>query len=137
MMPELPDDDPRFEEFHHNLTRAMRVFIGKQLDRVTVMQIHDVVLGHRINFKNTYGYDAPAIVALVLPTSQYIGLYRADLETRDIQIVILNLLREFAVRRVKVDKKELAWALNMAWPNYDPAIEFFAADGQAKRVFLN
>lgn len=136
-MPELPDDDPRISEFSTKLAKLMRPFIGQKLDRATVMQIHDTITKHSIDFKKTYGYNAPAIVAVVLPTSQYIGLYRADLETREIQIVIMNLLRELAMRRVKVDKKELAWALRMAWPNYDPAVEFFADDGQARGAFLH
>lgn len=136
-MAELPDDDPRMNEFSESLIRAMRQFVGKTLDRSTVMQINDAIIEHRIRFKNNYGCDVPVMVAVVLPTSQYVGLFRADLETRQIQVVIMNLLRELAVRRMKVDKRELAWALQMAWPNYDPTVEFFVDDRQAGKAFLH
>jgi len=136
-MPELPDDDPRMDEFVNKIVRSNVKFIGRGYDRFTVQQLLAEVEAHRIHFKQTYGYDAPKMVALVLPTSRYIGLFRADLETRDIQITILNMLREFAVRQVPVDKKELALALRNIWPHYDPAIEFFIADGQAKGALIH
>jgi hypothetical protein len=136
-MPELADDDPRMQKFSKSLTEVMRQFVGKTLDRSTIMQINDAIIEHRIRFKYNYGCDAPVMVSLVLPTSSYVGLFRADLETTQIQIVILNLLREMAVRRMRVDKRELAWAIRMAWPDYDPAIEFFSNDRQAGKAFLH
>jgi len=136
-MPELPDDDPRMDEFINRIVHSNVKYVGRGFDKFTIQQLLEEVEAHRTHFKQKYGYDAPKMVALVLPTSRYIGLYRADLETRDIQMMLLNMLREFAVRQVPVDKRELAYALSQIWPNYDPAIEFFSADGQAKGAFIH
>jgi hypothetical protein len=134
---ELPDDDPRMLEFTKNLMQVMGSFIGEELTSYTMYQIDDAVDNMRANFKLTYGYDIPKLVAVILPSSRHISLFRADLTTENIHIVITNLMREFAVRKIPVNKQELAVAVTRAWPHYDPAIEVFAADGQAKKAFIH
>src|SRR5215203_1740991 len=136
-MPELPDNDPRFRDFATRLSRMVQMFVGRPLDYHTMRQINTMIDHQRINFKKTYGYDIPELVAIVLPTSRHVHFFRADLETAQIQIDVMNMLRLLGLQGRQVDKLELASAIKMAWPDYDPGIETFAADGQAKRALIN
>jgi hypothetical protein len=136
-MPELPDDDPRIEEFSTNLLKLLGRFIGRSLDLAEFNRIKILINDGRAAFKRRYGYDIPELVVLALPTSGHFAVFRADLDSKTIQTMLLNLLREFAVRKVPVNKLELARAIRYAWPHYDPAIEEFATDGQAKGAFIN
>jgi hypothetical protein len=137
-MPELPDDDPRLQEFaSQTLSRLHQLYIGKPLNQHTIRQINTFVDHQRISFKQTYGYDIPELVALILPTSRFIALYRADLDTLQIHVFLTNLMRELGHNKVPVDKLELAQALKLAWPHYDPAIELFANDQQAGKAIIH
>lgn len=135
-MPELPDNDPRIRDFTARLTRMIQMYVGKDLDNHTMRSINTMIDHQRINFKQTYGYDIPKLVAIVLPTSRFIHFFRADLETPQIHTVIGNMLRELGMHRVPVDKRELATAIKLAWPQYDPTIEVYDNDRSGK-VLIN
>lgn len=138
-MPELPDDDPRMEDFNKRLVNLMAKFVGKELSDPTLYRIKTMIDSERTRFKMFYGYEIPEIVILALPTSRHLALFRADLEDKQIHTVVINLLREFGVRRVPVDRKELAIAIHRAWPYYDPnlAVDMAGEDGQAKPSLRN
>ncbi len=136
-MPELPDDDPRFIEFAIHLSNMLQMYMGKPLDRFTMGQINTLIDHQSINFKQRFGFDVPKLVALVLPTSRHIHFFRADLETQQIQVVIKNLLQEFQVHKIPIDTQELATAIKLAWPQYDPGVERYIESGLIGKAFLH
>jgi len=137
-MPELPDNDPRVRDFSTRLTRMLAAYIvGRTLDQHVMRSINTMIDHQRINFKQTYGYEIPELVAVVLPTSRFIHFFRADLETEQIQTVIGNMLQHLKVNNIPVDTHELATAIKLAWPQYDPAIEVFQAHRAARKALIN
>lgn len=136
-MPELPDDSPLLDEFTKELMAILSTFVNEELTLNTMFRIDAVINDQSIKFKQNYGYDIPKLTAIVLPTSRQIAMFRADLPTEQIHIVIMNLLREYAVLGVPVDMQEFSTAIKQAWPHYDPAMETFAADGQAGKAFIH
>lgn len=136
-MAELADDDPRLDEFTKGLMAVLGTFVGEELSIATMHQIDYAVTSESVKFKRTYGYDIPKLAVLVLPSSRHIALFRADLASEQIYIMLLNMLREFAVRGVAVDKRELAIAIRHAWPHYDPPIEVLAKDGQGGKALIH
>lgn len=138
-MPELPDDDPRIEQFNQRLMNLLAKFVGMELSDATLYRIQTMITNERVQFKIANGYDIPKLVILSMPTSRHLGIFRADLESTEIQTVVINMLREFGVRRVPVDRRELAIAIHRAWPYYDPslAIDMAGVDGQAKPSLRN
>lgn len=136
-MAELPDNDPRFRDFAARLFRMLQMYIGKPLDHHTMRQINTLIDHQRIGFKQTFGFDMPELVAVILPSIRFIQLCRADLETPQIHTVIKNMLRELEHRRITVNSMELATAIKLAWPQYDPAIEVYEKDGQAGKAIIH
>lgn len=136
-MPELPDDDPRCIEFVIHLSKMLDIYKGKPLDQFTMRQINTLIDHQCIGFKQKFGFDIPKLVALILPTSQHVHFFRADLETTQIQIAINNMLQEFRMNNIPIDTQELATAIKLAWPQYDPGVEHYLESGQIKKAFFN
>jgi hypothetical protein len=124
-MTELPFDDERVQTSFQLLMRQMQRFIGEPLNSRTVSVILTMIDDHRTNFRREYGHDFPQLVPFILPSSQFIAWFRADLDDHEIYQKVLNLLHEFTVTKVPVNEVELATAIKMAWPSYQPPIEDF------------
>jgi hypothetical protein len=132
MMSELPLDDERVKNALENLMARLGSFIGQPLTSSTLYHIRQVINYNRTDFKKNYGHEFPAIVPLILPKSQFIAWFREDLDNEEIRIKVLNLLREFAVKRIPVSAFELAQAMRFAWPKYEPPIEEYQKAKQVK-----
>jgi hypothetical protein len=122
-MTELPFEDPRVKQNFALLMRHMQRFIGEPLSGDMIVTIQTFIEDFRAKFKLDYGYEFPALVPLILPRSQFIAWFRADLDTHEIRLKLLNLLREFHVKRIPISEMELARAIKLAWPHYSPNIE--------------
>lgn len=133
-MSELPPDDPRVMDALNTLMVRMGTFIGQPLTRTTVDDIRDVITHVRTEFKKWHNHDFPRIVPLILPRSRFIAWFREDLDNDEIRIHVLNLLREFTVKKIPVSEFELAQAMRLAWPSYEPPIEFYRGARQVKML---
>jgi len=133
MMSELPDEDPRMEDFYDRIANGIKAFVGKSLSEATIYFLGKRIEHERTRFKQTYGHEVPKVVLLILPSSRYISIFRADLESPQIQVVVVNMLRELSAMKVPVDIRELSVAIKKAWPQYDPSlvIDMAALDKQA------
>ena len=138
-MAELDDDDPRMLEFNDKLLKLLSKYVGQRVSENTIHDLKYQIDQERIRFQQKYGYDIPQLVVLSLPTSRHLGLFRAYIDSTQIQTIILNMLREFAVRGIPVDRMELAIAIKRTWPYYDPSavIDMADVDGQAKPSMRN
>lgn len=132
-MSELPEDDPRVEKTLAVLMTRMTVFIGYPLTETTINSIRTLVQHTRSDFKANFGHEFPAIAPLILPRSQFIAWFRQDLDSDEVRIKVLNLLREFYVKRIPVSAFELAQAMKLIWPQYEPPLEYYR---NAKQVRL-
>lgn len=134
-MAELPENDPRVRLARANLTqlmmnlRARGPLTSAMIDNM-VREVNDL----RASFKREHGYDLPPLMPFVLPTSDFIVLYRTDLDNKEIEQKILFLLRDMAKSHRPVSKVELARAIKVVWPHYDPAIEDFEARGSKVKL---
>jgi hypothetical protein len=130
---ELPEDDPRVQKYLQSLMSLFADCIGEPLTSASVNTMRELIDDARTEFKKRFGHELPPMVPLVLPRSRFIAWFREDLESDEVRIKVLNLLREFSVKKIPVSAFELAQAMRLTWPKYEPPIEFFQ---QAKQVTL-
>ena len=124
-MAELPEDDPRVGEALQLLMRRVSKFVGYPLNESTVLAIRSVIEQTRNEFKRDYQHELSPLVPLILPTSWFIAWFRQDLDSEQVRIKVLNLLRELTINRLPIGTQELAMAMKLAWPLYEPPIEDF------------
>jgi hypothetical protein len=134
-MSELEVEDERVQDALRQLMWRLGTFIGESLTESTMYAIRSTVEQTRTTFKTTHGYDFPPLAPLILPSSQFIAWFRQDLDNDEVRIKVLNLLREFSIKKIPVKEHELAMAMKLTWPSYnhDGDIEFYR---QAKQVTL-
>jgi hypothetical protein len=131
-MSELPLEDERVQAAYQQLMRQLERFVGMSLSTSTVLAIRSTIEQTRTEFKNKYQHDFPPLVPLILPNSGFIAWYRQDLDNEEIHIKVLNLLRELAMNKLPVEAGELATAMRLAWPNYQPRIEEYRTAAQVR-----
>lgn len=132
-MSELPFEDERVQEALKQLMRRLQMFIGQQLDNSTLLAIRSLIEQTRTEFKRDHQHDFPPLVPLILPTCGFVAWFRQDLTYEEIQIKVLNLLRELTMNRLPVSAMELATAMKAAWPNLgEPPIEYYRNAAQVK-----
>lgn len=131
-MAELDDNDPRVVKAVTELSKYLAHFCGRPFSTQTVYDIQDTVQSCSAKFKADHGHELPRLVALVLPTSQQVTLYRADLSSEIIRQKIIYLLRDYQRLRIPVSTHELALAIKQCWPQYEPPIEDARRDPKLK-----
>jgi hypothetical protein len=134
---ELPENHPLVEQATFWLTSRLMRFYGREFNQATEDQLTELLTHVRATFKKTTGHDFPPLTVLMLPTSQYAGVYRADLDDRAIGVKVLNLLRELGVAGRPVREMELAAAIRFAWPWYKVPIEDWRKDRQGGKGMVN
>jgi hypothetical protein len=135
-MSELAVEDERVQNALEQLMHRLRSYIGEPLTEITMHAIRGAVEEARTEFKKTYSHEFPPLVPLILPSSRFVAWFRQDLENDEVRIKVLNLLREFSLKKIPVSAFELSQAMRLTWPQYnadDGTIEFYR---NAKQVTL-
>jgi hypothetical protein len=131
-MSELPEDDPRVQQYLQMLMDLLADCVGTPLTTASITVMREVIDDARTEFKQKFGHELPPLVPLVLPLSRFIAWFRQDLDSDEVRIKVLNLLREFYVKRIPVSAFELARAMKLTWPSYEPPIEFYRNSRQVR-----
>jgi len=128
-MIELEDNDPRLIRATNDLLERLRPFVGQHFDALNVERICEIVRDHRAEFRRENQADFPPLVPFVLPSLKFIHFVRPDIDNKEIQIQLRNLLVQLSRRpNVLPSALEVATAVRQCWPKYEPPIEVFRTD---------
>jgi hypothetical protein len=131
-MSELPYEDPRVQYALQQLMRRLETYVGQPLENATLLAIRSLIEQTRTEFKLEFQHEFPLLVPLILPASGFVAWFRQDLDDDEIRIKVLNLLRELTMFNLPISAMELATAMKLAWPHYQPPIEYYRQAAQVK-----
>lgn len=132
-MVELEDDDPRLIVSANKLLERLQPFVGRNFDAANLDAICELVQDHRVAFRREHNADFPPLVPFVLPSLKFIHFVRADIEDKEIHIQLRNLLVQLSRRGALPSAMEVAKAVKLCWPRYEPPIEHIRADPLMKQ----
>lgn len=120
-MIELESQDPRVIKAMNHLAKVLSSFVdNKDFNALNLEAMRDIVDGHYDSFRREHGATFPRLTLFALPSVRFVVFYRYELEQEEIRRKMLMLLRQFAVRRIRISAMELASAITKAWPFYRP-----------------
>jgi hypothetical protein len=131
-MSELPYEDQRVQYALQQLMRRLEGYVGQPLTDSTLFAIRSLIEQTRTEFKMEHQHEFPLLVPLILPASGFVAWFRQDLDDDEIRIKVLNLLRELSMAGLPISAIELATAMKLAWPSYNPPIEEYRNAAQVK-----
>lgn len=111
------DVDPRLEQAVVTLGHKLEKYKGSFISDHVVKEIEKTVKEHRSTWM-LRGVVLPKLAVVVLPNTGRVYVYRADLDRKGIQAVVMGLKK----LHPQMSVEELARAMFRAYPDYAPSL---------------
>jgi len=111
------EDHPAMINAQQELLRRLGIALGdgtKELTKPFLDSLFTIVKDHRSAFR-AKGVDFPVMVALVVPRLGIVEFKRADLDLASVKQQIVNFVRQYQPRGIRMD--EVVWAFKSAYPD--------------------
>lgn len=122
-LPKRPDfgTDPKLLEAEQELGVILAQFMGGPVTENMIRAIEDTIEEFRVH-KLLSGVKMIKMRVVALPQSGFIQIWPAEMEHKDIQLRISNLIKALQRQERPFEPEELAKAVRRAYPDYSPSM---------------